>query len=166
MNQKFIPLLKFGVMCLFLMFLGTTSLSAQRKVMGNVSDANGAIPGVSVVVKGTTVGTVTDVDGNFSLDVKSNDATLVISSVGYTSQEVAVGAESNLKITLIEDVSTLGEVVVSLTCFKCTPNSFCVAIIPYTFDNTNLKSLNPGDRVNIEFDIVGKYVERLMGKAK
>ena len=55
---------------------------------------------------------------------------------------------------------------ISLTCFKCTPSSFRVAIIPYTFENTNLKSLNPGDRVNIEFDIVGKYVERLMSKAK
>ena len=113
MNQKFIPLLKFGVMCLFLMLLGTTSLSAQRKVTGNVSDANGAIPGVSVVVKGTTNGTVTDVDGNFSLDVKSNDATLVISSVGYTLQEIALGVENNLSINLAEDVSTLGEVIVT-----------------------------------------------------
>jgi TonB-dependent starch-binding outer membrane protein SusC len=108
MNRKFIKCFKFGIICLFLMALSTVTLSAQRKITGNVGDDKGAIPGVSVVVKGTTNGAVTDVDGNFSLDVKENNATIVVSSVGYTTQEIALGAESTLKITLVEDISTLG----------------------------------------------------------
>lgn len=114
MNQKVSSLLKFGVAMLFLMVLGATSLSAQRRITGNVSDENGPMPGVSVVVKGTTTGSVTDVDGNFALDLKSNDpVSIVISSVGYSVQEIAVGTESNFTIKLAEDVSTLGEVVVT-----------------------------------------------------
>lgn len=53
---------------------------------------------------------------------------------------------------------------VSLTCFNSKTNGFTVAIIPYTYEHTNFKSLKAGDTVNLEFDIVGKYVKRLLGK--
>ena len=53
---------------------------------------------------------------------------------------------------------------VSLTCFNSTANGFTVAIIPYTYEHTNFKTLKAGDTVNLEFDIVGKYVKRLLGK--
>jgi riboflavin synthase len=49
---------------------------------------------------------------------------------------------------------------VSLTAFNVTRNSFCVAIIPYTYEHTNLKEVNPGATVNLEFDMVGKYIQR------
>lgn len=51
---------------------------------------------------------------------------------------------------------------VSLTCFNSKTNSFTVAIIPYTYENTNIGKLKPGDTVNLEFDIIGKYVKRLL----
>lgn len=51
---------------------------------------------------------------------------------------------------------------ISLTVFNATNNTFSVAIIPYTFEHTNLKNVRPGDTVNLEFDIIGKYVARLM----
>lgn len=51
---------------------------------------------------------------------------------------------------------------ISLTCFEVTDNGFSVAIIPYTFDHTNLGSISVGEMVNLEFDIVGKYVERML----
>jgi riboflavin synthase len=51
---------------------------------------------------------------------------------------------------------------ISLTCFNVTNNRFSVAIIPYTFEHTNMSSLKKGDRVNIEWDVVGKYVSRIM----
>jgi riboflavin synthase alpha subunit len=54
---------------------------------------------------------------------------------------------------------------VSLTCFNAINNGFTVAIIPYTYEHTNFKSLKAGDTVNLEFDIMGKYVKRLLGKA-
>lgn len=53
---------------------------------------------------------------------------------------------------------------VSLTCFNSSANSFRVAIIPYTHEHTTFKQVKPGDVVNLEFDIVGKYVKRLLGK--
>ena len=53
---------------------------------------------------------------------------------------------------------------ISLTCFNCADGRFSVAIIPYTWEHTNLRGLQKGDRVNLEFDIIGKYVKRLLGK--
>ena len=53
---------------------------------------------------------------------------------------------------------------VSLTCFNSKSNGFTVAIIPYTFEHTNFKQLKSGDTVNLEFDIIGKYVKRLLNK--
>lgn len=52
----------------------------------------------------------------------------------------------------------------SLTCFNSTDDSFSVAIIPYTYEHTTFQDLAPGDTVNLEFDIVGKYVAKLLGK--
>ena len=54
---------------------------------------------------------------------------------------------------------------ISLTCFDVTDSSFKVAIIPYTFENTNFGQLKEGDKVNLEFDVIGKYVQRLMAHA-
>ena len=51
---------------------------------------------------------------------------------------------------------------ISLTCFDVGKTQFTVTIIPYTFEHTTMKSLNPGDQVNLEFDVVGKYVQRIL----
>ena len=82
-------------------------------VKGTVVDETGSpIPGVSVYVKGTTNGTISDIDGNFSLSCPS-DATLVFSYVGYTTQEIAVSNRPNLgTISLKEDNKELEQVVV------------------------------------------------------
>jgi riboflavin synthase len=53
---------------------------------------------------------------------------------------------------------------VSLTCFNSTENGFTVAIIPYTYEHTNFHNIKPGSVVNLEFDIIGKYVKRLLNK--
>lgn len=84
---------------------------AQNSVTGNVSDVNGeSVIGASILEKGTTNGTITDIDGNFTLNV-SEGATLQISYIGYITQEVAVTGQS-LSIILEEDTQTLDEVVV------------------------------------------------------
>lgn len=85
---------------------------AQNTVSGTVSDATGPIPGVNVVVKGTSNGAQTDFDGNYSLTDVANNATLVFSYIGYASQEVAVNGQSTVNVTLQEDVESLAEVVV------------------------------------------------------
>jgi TonB-linked SusC/RagA family outer membrane protein len=80
-------------------------------VTGTVRDVQGPVIGASVTVKGTSIGTVTDVDGKFSLSVGEN-AVLQVFYLGYITQEIAVGNQTNLNITLIENVQALGEVVV------------------------------------------------------
>ena len=88
------------------------SVQQSKKVTGNVSDAEGPIIGASVVEKGNAGnGTVTDLDGNFVLNVKPG-ATIVITYIGYQKQEIVVGNQSNLNVTMKTDDKTLEEVVV------------------------------------------------------
>ena len=87
-------------------------LAQAQEVSGTVSDANGPLPGASVVVKGTTTGTQTDFDGNYTLEVPSSDAVLVISYIGYSTQEVAVNGRSTIDVVLQEDATALEEVVI------------------------------------------------------
>src|SRR5689334_24399374 len=86
---------------------------AQQSVSGTVKDrATGeTVPGVNVVVKGTSTGTITDGDGKYSLEVPA-DAILVISFVGYAKEEIAVAGRSVVDVLLVADISTLEEVVV------------------------------------------------------
>lgn len=102
-----------GFVILFLV-AGATAF-AQRTVSGRVtSSADGSpLPGVSVLVKGTTTGTSTDVDGRFTLTVPDNNAVLVLSFIGFTAQEVTVGNQTDLAIQMSEDTRQLGEVVVT-----------------------------------------------------
>lgn len=87
-------------------------LQSHRKVTGHVKDAQGdPVIGANVVVKGTTNGTITDIDGNFSLEVPDN-ATLIVSYIGFTDRSISVGNSSNLMIVLSEDTQKLDEVVV------------------------------------------------------
>ena len=91
--------------------LSIGSLSAQIKVSGTVLDETGeSIIGASVLEKGTTNGVVTDIDGNFAFTTQSDNATLVISFVGYATQELK--AAPNMKVTLTEDSEILEDVVV------------------------------------------------------
>ena len=85
----------------------------QNTVSGTVTDNTGApLPGASIVQKGTTNGTQTDFDGNFSIDVPSN-ATLVISYIGFATQEIAVQGRTTINVQLEESASALSEVVVT-----------------------------------------------------
>jgi len=88
------------------------SVQQAKKVTGNVSDAEGPVIGASVVEKGNpSNGTVTDLDGNFVLNVKPG-STIVITYIGYQKQEIAVGNQSKLNVTMKTDDKTLDEVVV------------------------------------------------------
>lgn len=92
----------------------TGILYAQEKtVTGTVTAAEeGSLPGVNVLLKGTSTGTVTDLDGNYRLSVPEAGGTLVFSSIGYANQEVAIGNQSTIDITLAEDIKALEEIVV------------------------------------------------------
>lgn len=87
---------------------------AQQEVSGKVVAAsdNIALPGVSVLIKATSRGTTTDIDGNYSLQVNSGE-TLVFSFVGFKTQEVIVGAQTVINVSLDDDISTLDEIIVT-----------------------------------------------------
>lgn len=96
-------------------FLFSISLSygQQISINGNVTTSNGeTLPGVNILEKGTSNGTVTDLDGNFTLNVSSSQSVLLFSFIGYETQETIVGERSRINITLLDDTKTLNEVVV------------------------------------------------------
>lgn len=112
-SEKKWPL--FSRMFLFMLsFIFCANLTAQnqKSVTGTILDERGeSIIGASILVKGTTVGTVTDIDGKFSLNVEEN-ATLTVSYIGFASQDISVSGQTDLQITLKEDSELLDEVVV------------------------------------------------------
>lgn len=101
---------------LFLLFVlsATGGVMAQREVTGTVSSTDGELlPGVSVVLKGTTTGVSTDFDGNYSINVPGNDAVLLFSYIGMSSKEVPVGSQNTLNVSLEPSSEALDEVVVT-----------------------------------------------------
>lgn len=93
------------------MFLSISMVAQKVPVSGTVSDQTGPVIGASVIEKGTTNGTMTDNDGHFTLTV-SKGAVIEISSIGYKTQEITVGAQTNFTVTMSEDNEFLDEVVV------------------------------------------------------
>lgn len=97
---------------MLIMMVALPSFAQQRTVTGNVMDQSGeGIPGVTVLVRGSSQGTITDIDGAYSIDAESDDV-LIFSFVGFTSQSETVGARSIIDVTLMEDISEMEAVVV------------------------------------------------------
>lgn len=152
------------LMTLFLLaFLNLTFFTARAQekiitVTGIVKDAAGfALPGASVIVKGTSKGAVTDFDGAFSIDANSNGV-LLFSYVGYKTKEVSVNGQKKLQIILEEDASKLEEVVVvgygtqkreTVTGAVASVSSKDVTIAPMPNLQQNLQGRLPGLNVNL-----------------
>jgi hypothetical protein len=82
------------------------------KITGRIIDETGeGLPGVSILEKGTSNGTATDIDGNYSLSVEGSNSVIVYSFVGYSSKQVTVGSQSIINVSLETDAATLEEVV-------------------------------------------------------
>jgi TonB-linked SusC/RagA family outer membrane protein len=102
----------FGLLLLLSLFVSVAAI-AQSRVTGKVVDAQGlALPGVSIVVKGTTTGTVSSAEGDYTLNVPSPNSTLVFSYIGFTSQEVPLNGRNSVNLTLASDDKMLNEVIV------------------------------------------------------
>ena len=129
------------------------AISQQTTTLkGNVQDAMGPIIGASVVVKGTTNGMITDMDGNFTLEVKKGDI-IQISYVGYLTQEIKYNGEPVLNITLKDDTQKLEEIVVvgygtqkkvNLTGSVANVDSKLMESRPMTSVSAGLQGLLPG----------------------
>ena len=133
--------------------LFTYGMQAQTTVKGVVVDAASSLglPGVSVLVKGTSKGATTDFDGNYSIDVSSTESTLQFSYVGFTSQEIAVNGKSVINVSLVEDVSQLDEVVVTALGIKRERKS-----LGYSVQEVKGESLTEARETNVANALSGK----------
>lgn len=96
-----------------LLILSTFSAHAQTTIKGKVSDESGGVlPGVNVLIKGTTVGTTSDADGNYAISLSEENSILIFSFIGYETQEVPVAGKSVVNVSLLPSIETLSEVVV------------------------------------------------------
>ena len=162
-NQPILPmhhlycLLKFGLSSLCIALLVAFSANpavAQTEITGQVLDENDEeLPGVNILAKGTSIGTVTDIDGNYRLSVPGNVETLVFSSVGYETEEVTINDRSTINVSLFPNIQSLSEIVVvgygtqekkDLTSAISTISSKEVARMPVANWNTALQGVSPG----------------------
>lgn len=98
----------------FALFCIQGIVAQNMTITGTVTDELGTpLPGVNVVEKGTTNGTSTDFDGNYTIEVSNSNGTLVFSSLGFSSKEIAINGQSTINVVLLEDTEQLGEVVVT-----------------------------------------------------
>ena len=111
-RTKNVRLRRAGMLLVLLQFFAICAF-AQTTVRGKITGDQGEdLPGVSILVKGTTTGTVTGVTGDYSLNVPTGNATLVFSFIGYTAQEIAVANRTTINVTLAVDSKILNEIVV------------------------------------------------------
>ncbi|HMB99722.1 MAG TPA: SusC/RagA family TonB-linked outer membrane protein, partial [Flavobacteriaceae bacterium] len=102
-----------GILTLLLAFVVQLTFAQEKTISGTVSDNSGLpLPGVNIIVKGTTNGTQTDFDGNYSITASTGDV-LVFSYIGQKTQEVTIGASNSISVTMEEDAALLEEVVVT-----------------------------------------------------
>mgnify|MGYP001488296664 FL=1 len=101
-----------GILTLIFALLVHITYAQEKTVSGNVSDESGPLPGVSVIVDGTTIGTETDFDGNYSISVNQG-AVLRYSFIGMTTETRTVGLDNTINIVMVSGQNTLDEVVVT-----------------------------------------------------
>lgn len=113
-RKRYDDLFRCSLMLLMLMLL-SSAIHAQgvSAINGKVNDEGGQpLPGVNILVKGTTIGTTTDAEGKYAITVSDENSVLVFSFIGYVQQEIAVKNQSQVDITLTPDITTLAEIVV------------------------------------------------------
>src|SRR5690606_29424778 len=125
----------------------------DRTITGKITAAEGGepIPGVSVLVKGTNTGTITDLDGNYEISVPSGATTLVYSYLGYTSQERQIGNENVINISLVSDIEDLSEVVVTAFGLEREKKS-----LTYTVQDVSAEELSQARELNVVNSLAGK----------
>lgn len=156
-------LLKKGFWSVFIMTIISLSVFAQTaKVSGKITDEkNQALVGVSVVIKGTTKGTISDAEGNYSIEADGNQ-TLSFSFVGYTSKEVTINNKSTVNVSLAEDAAALDEVVVTGVFDKRTKMSASVAIS--TLNLKQIEAVVPNSSADLLKNLPGVYVNTSKGE--
>ena len=155
--------IKFLLYVTFLtLFTCATSLAQERKVSGTVisTEDKSPMPGVNVLVQGKTAGTITDVNGSFSINVPGNDAVLVFSFIGFTSQEVPVGGRSVVDVSLAPSALQLGEIVVTSFGIRREKKA-----LTYAAQNVSTESITQARSLNVANSLAGKVAGLQLIKA-
>ena len=147
---------------LLVFILAGSVMYGQRTVKGVVSDSSGSLPGVTVQEKGTSNGTQTDLDGNYTITVSSDSSTLVFSYLGYKTQEVAVDSSDTINVTLVEDSTQLDEIVV-IGYGKTTVKDATGSVASVTSENFN-KGVVASPEQLIQGKITGVQITQTTGE--
>jgi len=140
-----------GILTLLLVFFVQFSFAQEKTISGTVSDESGLpIPGVNIVVKGTTNGTQTDFDGKYTMKANQGDV-LVFSYVGLKTQDITVGIPSTVDVTMIEDAESLDEVIVTAVGIKRKPDAITTA-----YDNLKADEINAANNPDAVQALAGK----------
>lgn len=158
MKKRKIQNFKIGIFCCMLLIglMNSVLIIAQQKsVSGNITDKNGLpLPGVTVVVKGTTHGTVSDANGNYLITGVDSDDSLIFSFVGMETQEIKVGSQTRIDVTMQEEAIVLEEVV-AVGYGTMSKKDITVSV-------GSLKSEDLGDRTNA-FNIMESIAGKVPG---
>ncbi len=143
---------QYQILSLMLFFvLSSTMAFAQRTISGTVSDSNGqGMPGVNVIVKGTSAGTTSDASGKYTLSVnESGSVVLVFSFIGYATQEVDAGTRTTVDVTMAEDIRELSEVVVTALGIERNTKALQYSVTQISGDNfTQARENNIGNALS------------------
>lgn len=137
-------LYKMFLLTSLIILLGAETILAQGNISGIITSQEDdmPIPGVTVLIKGTTNGTVTDVDGRYTIDASPNDV-ILFSFIGYVSQEVIVGTQTSISLSLMPDLTELNEVVVTAMGIERETKSLGYSVSQIDGDNlTTAKEIN------------------------
>jgi TonB-linked SusC/RagA family outer membrane protein len=145
--------MKKSLLVLFLALFAFQGMAQERTVTGTVidADADAPLPGVSILVKGTNTGTITDIDGQYSISVPGSSATLVFSYLGYGQQERAVGNNSEINVSLAAEESALSEVVVTAFGLEREKKA-----LTYTVQDVKTEELSQARELNVMNSLSGK----------
>ncbi|XOV92943.1 MAG: SusC/RagA family TonB-linked outer membrane protein [Bacteroidota bacterium] len=141
-----------NLLVMLLLGIGFMAFSQSKQITGKVvDDAGEPVPGANVIVKGTTEGTTTDLDGNYRITVPEGSDVLVYSFIGLETQEITIGQQSAVDITLATDVTQLSEVVVTALGISRDKRS-----VGYSITNVDSKELTRGPSSNFTSALSGK----------
>ncbi len=153
LNQKRKQNVMIRIMFVLLVSMAGTSAMAQFTVSGKITSGEDqtSLPGVNILVKGTTSGTISDADGAFTVNAGSANDVLVFSFVGFTSQEVSIGGRTSFDIVLATDAKQLNEVVVTALGVEKSKKS-----LGYATQSVTSENLTTARETNISNQLAGK----------
>jgi len=137
------------LLSLVMLITASMAFAQDRTISGKItsSEDGSAIPGVNVVVKGTTTGAVTDIDGNYKLTVPTDGATLIFSFIGLETQEISIGSRSVIDVSMASDAEQLSEVVI--TAIGIEQEKVAIGYGVTTIDNDAIENRSESDVARI-----------------